>query len=233
MGPGADSSTADNSTIINEHETIGEHIEAAASAVGEKAVIASLQGLSGVVVECTSSVPSEEQTSQYLEKVALIKKSNEEMNQLNILDEIIDLTADGKIGQAELETEIPDSIVSAIHEGDFMTEYIHSSITKKWVMNRFQEDSDKFEVAIRSNTLVEVIDKSNNTFDLFGLFIRYSATNRRNRIQPEFIAKGEPVCAKPRQIGNYAAFRGSQAVKRPLIPVLPKVQPPEPKVSKI
>ena len=69
------------------------------------------------------------------------------------------------------------------------------------------------------------------TFDLFGLFVQYSCGNKRNRISPEFIAKGEPLQAKPRQTGNYASFRGSQVVKTPFIPVLPKIEPPQPKVS--
>ena len=129
------------------------------------------------------------------------------------------------LGQSELETEIPDSIVFTIREGDFMTEYIHASITNKWATNCFQEDKERYKITIRSSTLVEVIDKQTQTFDLFGLFIQYSATNR-NRISPEFITKGEPVAAKPRQVGNYSTFCGSHNVKRPLIALLPKLEPP-------
>ena len=122
--------------------TAGDYSSAmdnAAELIGEKTIMMSLEGLSDVVDDSSNVLPSTEQTSQYLEKVALMRKQNAEMQQLNLLDEIIELTVKGKIGQSELETEIPDSIVFTIHEGDFMTEYIHSSITNKWATNCFQE----------------------------------------------------------------------------------------------
>ena len=78
---------------------------------------------------------------------------------------------------------------------------------------------------------MEVVDKQTVTFDLFGLFVKYSATHKRNRIVPEFITKSEPVEPKPRQTGNYSFFRGSHTIKIPLIPVLPTIQPPQQKVS--
>ena len=209
--------------------TTGDHSSAmdnAAELIGEKTVMMSLEGLSDVVDDSSNMLPSDEQTSQYLKKVAIMRKQNAEIQQLNLLDEIIELTVKGKIGQSELETEIPDSIVFTIREGDFMTEYIHASITKKWATNCFQEDKERYKITIWSSTLVEVVDKQTQTFDLFGLFIQYSATNKQNRISPEFITKGEPVAAKPHQIGNYSTFRGSHNIKRPLIALLPKLEPP-------
>ena len=80
--------------------------------------------------------------------------------------------------------------------------------------------------------MVEVVDKQTVTFDLFGLFVKYSATHKRNRIVPKFIAKSEPVELKPRQTGKYSSFRGSHTIKRPLIPVLPTIQAPQQKMSK-
>ena len=112
-----------------------------------------------------------------------------------------------------------------------MTEYIQAGITKKWATLRFQEDKDRYVITVRSQTLVEVVDKQTATFDLFGLFVKYSATHKHNRIVPEFIAKSEPVEPKLKQTGNYSSFRGSHMIKRPLIPVLPTIQPPQQKVS--
>ena len=198
---------------------------------------ASLRGLSDFVEK--DQPPSEEDSKNYLAQVALLQKTNSEMQFLNILDEIIDLTMEGKIGQAELETDIPNGIIAVIREGDFATEYIHSSITKKWILSCFQGDSDNYEVSVKSDTLVQVVDKEKQTFDLFGLYVQYSLGGRRNRISPEYVAKEEPVNPKPRQVGKYSAFRGGQVVKTPLVPVLPKVpespqpqaQPPQAKVS--
>ena len=62
----------------------------------------------------------------------MLKKSNAQVAMLNIIDEIMDLTLSDKIGEAELETNIPDSIVASIHNGDYSTEYIKATITKKW-----------------------------------------------------------------------------------------------------
>ena len=203
-----------------------------------KSEVLGLSELSTSVVESLEAVPSAEETKKYLEDVALRKKRNAEINMLNIIDEIIDLTTNRTIGQAELDTDIPDTIIAKIHEGDFCSEYIHASITKKWAENKFQSDNECFSVSVKSATLIEILDKETQTFHLFGLFIQYSATNKRNRISPEFIAKGECVEAKPRQVGSYSTFRGSHSVKRPLIPVLPTIQPSPnlqhsaPKVSK-
>ena len=100
----------------------------------------SLEGLCDFVEQETS--PTEEETNSYLEKVALIKKRNSETTMLNLLDEIIDMSMGGKIGQAELENMIPDNILFTFWQGDFMTEYIQAGITKKWADLRFQEDKD-------------------------------------------------------------------------------------------
>ena len=63
----------------------------AAELIGEKTVMMSLEGLSDVVDDSSNVLPSDEQTSQYLEKVAIMRKQNAEMQQLNLLDEIIEL----------------------------------------------------------------------------------------------------------------------------------------------
>ena len=131
-----------------------------------EAAVSSLKGLTDYV---NKNIPiSEDETKQYLEKVAIMKKANTEMAFLNILDEIIDLTITEKIGQAELETEIPDGIIATIRDGDFIAEYVHSSITIKWISSRFSEDSANYDFSIKSDTLVQVVDKANQTFDLRG-----------------------------------------------------------------
>ena len=197
--------------------------------VGEETIMISLEGLCNFVEQETS--PTEEETNSYLEKVALIKKRNSETAMLNLLDEIIDMSVGSKIGQAELENMIPDNILFTFRQGDFMTEYIQAGITKKWADLHFQEDKDRYVITVRSPSLVEVVDKQTGTFDLFGLLIKYSSTNKRNRIVPEYIAKCEPVEPKPRQTGKYSSFSGSHAIKRPLIPVIPTIQPQQQKVS--
>ena len=204
-------------------------LHSAAAAVGEQSIIVTLEGLSEVVGD--ESSPSEEDVAQYLEKVALIKKRNSETAMLNLLDELIDMSVSGKIAEAEIDNDIPDNIVT-LCEGDFMTEYIQAGITKKWATLHFQEDKDRYVITVRSQTLVEVVDKQTVTFDLFGLFVKYSATYKHNRIVPKFIAKSKPVEPKPRQTGNYSSFRGSHAIKRHLIPVLPTIKAPQQKVSK-
>ena len=171
----------------------------------------SLEGLCNVVQNEASL--TQEETANYLEKVALIKKRNSETAMFNLLDEIIDLSVGGKIQQAELENLIPDNILYTFWQGDFMTEYIQAGITKKWADLRFQEDKDRYVITVRSPSLVEVVNKHSGTFDLFGLLIKYSSTNRINRIVPEFIAKCEPVEAKPRQTGKYSSFSGSHGIK--------------------
>ena len=172
-------------------------LHSAAAAVGELSIIVTLKGLSEVVVE--ESSPSQEDAAQYLEKVAVIKKRNSETAMLNLLDKLIDMSVSGKFGEAEIDNDIPDNIIVTLREGDFMTEYIQAGITKKWATLHFQEDKDCYVITVRSQTLVEVIDKKTATLDLFGLFVKYSATHKCNRIVPEFIAKSEPVEPKPRQ----------------------------------
>ena len=190
-----------------------------------------LSDLRVAVMASVDKIPTPEESQKYLEEIAMLKKSNAQVAMLNIIDEIMDLTLSDKIGEAELETDIPDSIVASIHDRDYSTEYIKATITKKWVEHRFLADREKYVINVKSLTLVEVVDTETQTFDLFGLVINYSSTKKRNRISPEFIAKGEPVNTKPRQVGSYSTFRGSQAVKHPLIPVIPTVQPTAPKVS--
>ena len=189
----------------------------------------SLEGLCDFVEEETS--PTEEETNSYLETVALIKKKNIETAMLNLLDQIIDMSVGSKIGQAELENMILGTILFTFQQGDFMTEYIQAGITKKSADLCFQEDKNRCVITMRSPSLVEVVDKQTGTFDLFGLLIKYSSTNKRNRIVPEYITKCEPVEPKPRQTGKYSSFSGSHAIKRLLIPVIPTVQPPQQKVS--
>ena len=101
----------------------------------------------------------------YLTEVSTLKKQNLEHDMLNVLDEIIDLTVSGEIGQ-DIETEIPDTIVSRLMQGDFSSEYIHSSITKKWVSHHFQQDSERYTIQEKSKTLVQVTDNALKTFDL-------------------------------------------------------------------
>ena len=196
-----------------------------------------LSELTSSVMDTLESAPTPEETKKYLDEIANRKRQNAQTAMLNIIDEIIELTVNGSIGEAELETEIPDSIVAKIRDGDYVTEYIQAGVTKKWAEARFQNDKGKYVISVKSQTLVEVIDTETNTFDLFGLYIQYSTSRKRNRISPEFIAKGESVCTKPRQVSSYSSFRGSQVVKKPLIPVLPTIhqqqeqQPSGPKVS--
>ena len=196
-----------------------------------------LDSLSSVVEE--STIPTEEETNVYLQQVASLKKVNAEHALLNVIDEIIDMTVCGKIGNKNIETDIPDSIIASIHQDNFVAEYIHSSVTKKWVEHRFQEDAARYSVEIKSKTLVQVTDNALKTFDLFGLYIQHSSTNHRNRIQPEFVTKNESLQPRgPRQSDSYSAFRTVHPVKKPFLPVLPAVQnvpsfqePPQ-KVSK-
>ena len=197
-----------------------------------------LDSLSSVVEE--AEIPTEEESTQYLQQVANLKKVNAEHALLNVIDEIIDMTVCGKIGNNDIGTDIPDSIIASIHKDNFVAEYIHSSVTKKWVEHRFQQDADRYSVDIKSKTLVQVTDNALKTFDLFGLYIQHSTTNQRNRIQPEFVTKNESLEPKPpRQSDSYSAFRTVHPVKKPFLPVLPAIQPvpsfqePPQKVSNI
>ena len=95
-----------------------------------------LDSLSSVVEE--AKIPTEEEIRQYLQQVANLKKVNAEHALLNVIDEIIDMTVCGKIGNNDIGTDIPDSIIASIHKDNFVAEYIHSSVTKKWVEHRFQ-----------------------------------------------------------------------------------------------
>ena len=197
-----------------------------------------LDSLSSLVEE--AEIPTEEESTQYLQQVANLKKMNSEHSLLNVLDEIIDMTVCGKIGDNDIGTDIPDSIIASIHKDNFVAEYIHSSVTKKWVEHRFQQDANRYSVDIKSKTLVQVTDNAFKTFDLFGLYVQHSSTNNRNRIQPEFVTKNESIQPKPpRQSDSYSAFRNVHPVKKPFLPVLPAIQPgpsfqePPQKVSKI
>lgn len=182
-----------------------------------------LDNLSSVVQE--STIPMEEETTLYLQQVASLKKVNAEHALLNVLDEIIDMTVCGKIGNSDIETDIPDSIIASIHQDNFVAEYIHSSVTKKWVEHRFQQDAERYTTEIKSKTLVQVTDNALKTFDLFGLYIQHSTTQHRNRIQPEFVTKNESLQPRaPRQNDSYSAFRTVHPVKKPFLPVLPAVQ---------
>ena len=197
-----------------------------------------LDSLSSVVEE--AEIPTEEESTQYLQQVANLKKVNAEHALLNVIDEIIDMTVCGKIGNNYIGTDIPDSIIASIHKDNFVAEYIHSSVTKKWVEHRFQQDADWYSVDIKSKTLVQVTDNALKTFDLFGLYIQHSTTNQRNRIQPEFVTKNESLEPKPpRQSDSYSSFRTVHPVKKLFLPVLPAIQPgpsfqePPQKVSNI
>ena len=197
-----------------------------------------LDSLSSVVEE--AEIPTEEESTQYLQQVANLKKVNAEHVLLNVIDEIIDMTVCGKIGNNDIGTDIPDSIIASIHKDNFVAEYIHSSVTKKWVEHRFQQDAERYSVDIKSKTLVQVTDNALKTFDLFGLYIQHSTTNHHNRIQPEFVTKNESLQPKPpRQSDSYSAFRTVHPMKKPFLPVLPAIQPvpsfqePPQKVSNI
>ena len=90
-----------------------------------------LDSLSSVVEE--AKIPTEEESTQYLQQVANLKKVKAEHVLLTVIDEIIDMTVCGKIGNNDIGTDIPDSIIASIHKDNFVAEYIHSSVTKKWV----------------------------------------------------------------------------------------------------
>ena len=174
--------------VIKSQNTAVSNVSNVSSLVPENAQkIVTLDNLSSLVQE--SVVPSDQETSVYLTEVLTLKKQNLEHEMLNVLDEIIDMTVSGEIGQNDIETEIPDTILAKIIHGDFCAEYIHSSITKKWVSHRFQQDAERYSIQEKSKTLVQVTNNALMTFDLFGLFVEHSASNRRNRISPEFIAK--------------------------------------------
>ena len=225
-------SAVPSETVIKSQKTAVSNVSNVSSLVAENTKkTVTLDNLSSLVQE--SVLPSDQETSVYLTEVSTLKKQNLEHEMLNVLDEIIDMTVSGEIGQNDIDTEIPKTIIARIIQGDFSAEYIHSSITKKWVSHRFQQDSERYSIQEKSKTLVQVTDNALNTFDLFGLFVEHSARNRRNRISPEYIAKNEPIFPKPpRQIGSYSQFRTSQAVKKPFLPVLPNIsqphQPPQP-----
>ena len=84
-------------------------LHSAAAVVFEQTIMITLEGLNNVIEEEAS--PTQEETNTYLEKVALIKKRNSETAMLNLLDELIDMSIGGKIGQAELDNVIPDNIL--------------------------------------------------------------------------------------------------------------------------
>ena len=134
--------------------------------------------LSVAVMGSVDQIPTPEESQKYLEEIAMLKKSNAQVAMLNIIDEIMDLTLSDKISEAELETDIPDSIVTSIHDRDYSTEYIKATITKKWAKHRFLADREKYVISVKSPTLVEVVDTETQTFDLFGLVINYSSTKK-------------------------------------------------------
>ena len=109
-----------------------------------------LDSLSSVVEE--AQILTEEESMQYLQEVANLKKVNAEHVLLSMIDEIIDMTVCGKIGNNDIGTDIPNSIIASIHQDNFVAEYIHSSVTKKWVEHRFQQDAERYSVDIKSKT---------------------------------------------------------------------------------
>ena len=88
-----------------------------------------LDSLSSIMEE--AQIPTEEESMQYLQQVANLKKVNAEHVLLNVIDEIIDMTVCGKIGNNDIGTDIPNSIIASIHQDNFVAEYIHSSVTKQ------------------------------------------------------------------------------------------------------
>ena len=65
-----------------------------------------LDSLSSIVEE--AEIPTEEESTQYLQQVANLNKVNAEHALLNVIDEIIDMTVCGKIGNNDIGTDIPD-----------------------------------------------------------------------------------------------------------------------------
>ena len=129
---------------------LGELSNPASNLVADAVVPSlTLDSLSSVVEE--AEIPTEEESTQYLQQVANLKKVNAEHVLLNVIDEIIDMTVCGKIGN-NIGTDIPDSIIASIHKDNFVAEYIHSSVTKKWVEHRFQQDAERYSVDIKSKT---------------------------------------------------------------------------------
>ena len=146
--------------------------------------------LATIVQNEAEDVPTEEDSSKYLENMEMLKLQNEQSKMLGIIDTIINMTKEGKIVGQDINQKIPDSIVVTVVEGEQPTEYICSQITKKWIMYRFQiGENDQFSVDLKTKNLVQITDKLENTCDVIGLVIRHSSSFQRNRIFPEYLVK--------------------------------------------
>ena len=94
--------------------------------------------LAMIVQNEAEDVPTEEDSSKYLEDMEMLKLQNKQSKMLGIIDTIINMMKEGKIVGQDINQKIPDSIVVTVVEGEQPTEYICSQITKKWIMYRFQ-----------------------------------------------------------------------------------------------
>ena len=188
--------------------------------------------LATIVQNEAEDVPTEEDSSKYLEDMEMLKLQNEQSKMLGIIDTIIDMMKESKIVSQDINQKIPDSIVVTVIEGKQPTEYICSQITKKWIVYRFQiGENDQFSVDLKMKNLVQITDKLENTCNVIGLVICHSSSFQRNRIFPEYLVKNEKLSpARPPSVGDYSAFKGSCTMKKR--PSSGKPHTPQPKVSK-
>ena len=117
-----------------------------------------------IVQNEAEDVPTEEDSSKYLEDMEMLKLQNEQSKMLGIIDMIINMMKEGKIVGQDINQKILDSIVVTVVEGEQPTEYICSQITKKWIMYRFQiRENDQFSVDFKMKNFVQIMDKLENT----------------------------------------------------------------------
>ena len=149
-------SAVPSETVIKSQKTAVSNVSNVSSLVAENTKkTVTLDNLSSLVQE--SVLPSDQETSVYLTEVSTLKKQTLEHEMLNVLDGIIDMTVSGEIGQNDIDTEIPKTIIARIIRGDFSAEYIHSSITKKWVSHRCRAIKQSMQGMVKVNAWVFIL----------------------------------------------------------------------------
>ena len=174
------------------------------------------------VVISPDTLPTAEQSAQFLTDLTTLKTVNAERDHLQLLDMIIDMTDKGEIGDMPLNKSIPDSIVVLHRDGLDAYEYINAQVTKKWIEYKFQTETSQLEISVRTPHLVQITDKAKGRFDVMGLLVKHTSRFIRNRISPEYYAKNERLVPEPPPVvPDYSAFRGHYSVVKRSAPPPP------------
>lgn len=224
-GPPPESALVENETVKNDCEKFrpGDSdlakpadMEIVKSKKEKEKAKENLTKLGAIVENECEEMPSEADSSKFLQEMDELKLKNEESKLLGILDTIINMTKEGKLVNQDINQKIPDSIVVTVQDGEHPTEYICAQVTKKWIMYRFQiSEQSNFSVELKTKHLVQITDRTENTCDVMGLVLRHSSSFQRNRIIPEYYVKNEKLSTPgPSTVGDYSSFKGACSTRK-------------------